>query len=151
MGKEIWSLIDRGSHPLLFKMFHLFLIQLLSPYNHQPMSNESDHTVKEIPTKRLKVYSRKNRPEPQPAPGTSPSDLPNPEPALGTQVFVPSCTQVFDISDLDILVALRKGKRTCPTRYPIQIFVSYHSLSLVYRAFVLQLSSEHIPDLLVLH
>lgn len=48
-------------------------------------------------------------------------------------------------NDLDIHIVVRKGVRAC-TKHPISSFVSYDSLSLTYRAFVLSLSSISIPE-----
>ena len=48
-------------------------------------------------------------------------------------------------SDLDILVAKRKGTRSCFTHLPVQNFVSYRSLSLIFHVFVSNLASEYIP------
>jgi len=50
-------------------------------------------------------------------------------------------------SDLDILIALLKGKRSC-TDYPILNFVSYDHLNPTFRQFVLCLSSEFISGLI---
>jgi len=43
-------------------------------------------------------------------------------------------------SDFDVLIALRKGKRSC-TDHPISHFVSYDRLTLFFRQFALSLSS----------
>jgi len=49
------------------------------------------------------------------------------------QLSVPS-------SDFDVLIALRKGKRSC-TDHPISHFVSYDRLTLSFRQFAMPLSS----------
>lgn len=46
--------------------------------------------------------------------------------------------------DLNILVALRKGKRSC-TMHPISNFVSYDKLSPKYKAFALSVSEIQVP------
>lgn len=43
-----------------------------------------------------------------------------------------------------ILIALRKGKRTC-TQHPIERFLSYEKLSQKYRAYVAALHNTNIP------
>ncbi|KAH9783514.1 hypothetical protein KPL71_009336 [Citrus sinensis] len=48
------------------------------------------------------------------------------------------------IDDADVPIALRKGVRSC-TIHPIGNFVSYNSLSLVYRTFITSLDSVQIP------
>jgi len=47
------------------------------------------------------------------------------------------------LSDLDIPIALRKGKRSC-IDHPISNFVSYDHLNPTFRQFALSLSSESI-------
>ena len=47
-------------------------------------------------------------------------------------------------SDLDILIALRKGKRS-GTDHPILNYVSYYYLNPAFHQFALSLSSESIP------
>jgi len=47
-------------------------------------------------------------------------------------------------SDLDVSIALRKGKRSC-TDYPISHFIFYDHLNLSFRQFTLSLSSVSVP------
>ena len=47
-------------------------------------------------------------------------------------------------SDLDLLIALRKGIITC-TQHPISNFVSLWRLSLKYHVFITHLSSNETP------
>lgn len=47
--------------------------------------------------------------------------------------------------DVDLLIALIKGNRSCFTWYLIQDFVSYHHLHQLFRASVINLSSKYIP------
>ena len=47
-------------------------------------------------------------------------------------------------SDLDISIALRKGKRSC-TDHPISNFISYNHLNPTFHQFALSLPSESIP------
>ena len=124
--RKYWNLIDKGSSPHFLMMFHL-LIQLLSIVNQfrvrvqlNPVIRHFQvrvNKVQEVPRKPLQVYSRRTRSKPQRAPGTLPSDIPN-------------------LANLDLPIALRKNQRTRPTRYPIQNFVSYYYLSPAYRACV---------------
>lgn len=48
------------------------------------------------------------------------------------------------LDDLDILIAIEKGVRSC-TQHPIGNFVSYDKLSSQYQAFVTNLSHTDIP------
>ncbi|KAL8104184.1 hypothetical protein AgCh_028425 [Apium graveolens] len=50
--------------------------------------------------------------------------------------------------DLDLPIALRKGKRQpCPNpRYPISQYVAYESLSPKFQAFTASISSHHNPN-----
>jgi len=50
-------------------------------------------------------------------------------------------------SDFDILIAIRKSKRSS-TNHPISNFVSYDRLNPIFRQFTLSLSSESIPQVL---
>ncbi|XP_020258205.1 uncharacterized protein LOC109834580 [Asparagus officinalis] len=56
----------------------------------------------------------------------------------------PSHVETSIPSDLDIPIALRKGKRSCP-KYPISLFVSYDRLNPSFRQFALSLSTVSIP------
>nr|GEX75864.1 uncharacterized mitochondrial protein AtMg00810-like [Tanacetum cinerariifolium] len=66
------------------------------------------------------------------------SDAPSDAPS-GSDSPPPSRTP-----ELDVPIALRKGKRTC--RYPVSAFVSYDVLSTSFRAFVANLDSILVPN-----
>jgi len=69
----------------------------------------------------------------------SESVLVNPSP-----IDCPLPLSLASSSYLDILIALRKGKRSC-TDHHISNFVSYDHLNPIFRQFTLSLSSESIP------
>ncbi|GKD95403.1 retrovirus-related pol polyprotein from transposon TNT 1-94, partial [Tanacetum coccineum] len=88
-------------------------------------------------------------------PSTQPNDAPNdvsnyvpisaPSEAYGKFDAPSDAPSGFDspppspTPELDLPIALRKGKRTC--RYPVSVFVSYDGLSISSRAFVANLDS----------
>lgn len=87
----------------------------------------------------LQVYSRKKTidrpmfssiPSSSDVPYSDPSSSFNPPSNPPPQSEVPNLG-IFS-SDLDLPIALRKGARSCATHHPIQNFVSYHGLSLVF-------------------
>ena len=55
----------------------------------------------------------------------------------------PNVVQVVD-TNLDILIAVRKGIRNC-TKHPLSNFVSYHSMNNNYKVFSTNLSSNSDP------
>lgn len=88
------------------------------------------------------VYNRRPRPtsDPDPTPSSSSStDPPNDDP-LASSDPSPSDTQV---PDLDVPIALRKGKRSCT--YPISSVVSYDKLSSCSRSLISTLDSLSVP------
>ena len=58
--------------------------------------------------------------------------------------FCPPPQPSVPFSDLDISIALCKGKRSC-TDDPISYFISYDRLTPSFRQFVLSLSSVSLP------
>jgi len=71
--------------------------------------------------------------------------VPTSEPVLATlsPVDGPLPPLSASLSNLDILIAFRKGKRSC-TDHPISNFISYDHLNLTFSQFALSLSSECI-------
>ena len=55
----------------------------------------------------------------------------------------PNVVQVVD-TNLDILIAVRKGIRNC-TKHPLSNFLSYHSMNNNYKVFTTNLSSNSNP------
>jgi hypothetical protein len=93
----------------------------------------------------LKTYSRRDKTDKAIAQST-----PNQEQCLNSGPessefpLPPDCSSFDPTHDLDVLIALRKGIRSC-TKHSISNFVSYNSLSPSYRAFILSVSSISIP------
>ena len=47
-------------------------------------------------------------------------------------------------SDLDIPIAIKKGKRSC-TSHPVSKYLYYSKLSKIYNAFISKISNLHVP------
>jgi len=67
-----------------------------------------------------------------------------PIPAILSPVNGPTPPTSASLFDLDVPIALQKGKQSC-TDHPIFNFVSYDNLNPTFRQFALSLSSESIP------
>lgn len=111
---------------------------LLSPSLVSPFSFD-------IPTpdngKNLLVYTRRNDTTSDP-PLVASSDLGN----FPTHIpLVPSNNDIHSTNDDDLLIELRKGKRSC-TNHLVSNFVSYKTLNLIYRTFVRSISSVQVPS-----
>jgi len=102
----------------------------------------SDSTLSQAPPKPpiVHVYNRRQRPtsDPEPIPSSS-TDLRTDDP-LASNNPPPSDTQD---PDLDVPIALRKGKRSCT--YPISSVVSYDKLSSRSRSLISTLDSISVP------
>ncbi|KAJ9180876.1 hypothetical protein P3X46_009068, partial [Hevea brasiliensis] len=103
-------------------------------YTVQPMSSPLPQPVPSVsrPTRPpvVHVYSRR-------------LEIPDSDPPPATSLGDPVPHTDHD-SDLDLPIALRKGKRSCT--YPISSFVSYNQLSSCSRCFVTSLDSVPIPN-----
>ncbi|GJR84883.1 retrovirus-related pol polyprotein from transposon TNT 1-94 [Tanacetum coccineum] len=140
-----------------------------------PTPVETTKQSAELDGPRLKGYARQTRvtsdlvrkPSSQlkDAPIDAPNDAPNDTPNdVSNDVPINALSKAYGESDapsdapsssnspspsstpeLDIPIALRKGKRTC--RYPISAFISYDGLSTSSRAFVAKLDSILVPKI----
>ncbi|KAM7461061.1 hypothetical protein LguiA_029182 [Lonicera macranthoides] len=110
-----------------------------------PVTQKINHTHLET---FAQVYSRKEGPFSQLM--QVQSSNPNP---VTVEVSTPPTTpnsNILDIqkeTDLDILIALRKGTRTC-IQHPLHLFMSYKKLSYNHKAFLTSLNSIAIPKTL---
>ena len=97
----------------------------------------------------LRVYCRRKKTQKEKEPSTSQmqshesNQAPENEISPGNQISNSEPVHT-SIAELDILIALRKGVRTC-THHPIEKYVSYGKLSQGYRTFVASLDSTQIP------
>ncbi|KAI3698877.1 hypothetical protein L2E82_42770 [Cichorium intybus] len=103
------------------------------------LTNQSDH-LKSTTNNDYIVYTRRPR---QPVVEQVTTTASNHESTPDNQGNSETYTSTTH-SDLDILIALRKGKRSC-TAHPIRNFISYEKLSPRYKAFALSLSEIQVP------
>ncbi|XP_071918386.1 retrovirus-related Pol polyprotein from transposon TNT 1-94 isoform X2 [Coffea arabica] len=98
-----------------------------------PESSSPPDSIARLSRPHLQVYSRRSIVEKVPdMPRTSPINSQS-----SNSGMTPSC-------ELDLPIALRKGKRHC-TSHPISNFVSYSRFSMSYSSFVASLDSISIP------
>ncbi|KAJ9564855.1 LOW QUALITY PROTEIN: hypothetical protein OSB04_000821 [Centaurea solstitialis] len=119
------------------------LLIYVTPLPESP-SPSSDSTPSQEPPKPpiVHVYNRRQRPrsDPEPIPSSSSSiDLPTGDPLAFNS---PPPSDTHD-PNLDVRIALRKGKRSCT--YPISSVVSYDKLSSRSRSLISTLDSISIP------
>lgn len=118
-----------------------------------PISEFTQPTPDPAPKqKELLVYSRKQKSHKEtefcPSSRHCQESAPGVQPAETHTGNVTPISQEIEVSDysndLDLPIALRKGKRTC-TQHPIGNFVSYDKLSPSYKAFTTTLTETQIP------
>ncbi|GMI89878.1 hypothetical protein HRI_002657100 [Hibiscus trionum] len=109
----------------------------------QPNRNISQQNVQET-TGPLKTYSRRKIPmqtQSSPAPALAPIPI-NFEVHSETD---PDHNDMNSNSDFEFPIAIRKGKRTCTTKHPSYLFMTYNNLSPNHRTFLTSLNNIVIP------
>ncbi|KAJ9565708.1 hypothetical protein OSB04_001674 [Centaurea solstitialis] len=118
------------------------LLIYVTPLPESPSPSDSTPSQEPSKTPIVHVYNRRQRTtsDPEPIPSSSSStDLPTGDPLASNS---PPPSDIHD-PDLDVPIALRKGKRSCT--YPISSVVSYDKLSSRSRSLISTLDSISIP------